>query len=111
MARENCGEDARKGTSWRVGHKRPGESIEAGHLLLSKTAQPSRKSKPELLHGVFAGEQLGSDDADSSKHREAAIVQLPGAHLHVVLPQAKRVPEIARLLRGVLGPNAELQRS
>ena len=34
-------------------------------------------SKAELLDGVLASVQLGSDDADSCKHSEAAIVDLP----------------------------------
>merc|ERR1712066_862454 len=54
-------------------------------------------SQAELLDGVLPRQQLGRDNADGREHREAAVVQLPGAHLLVVLPEAQGIAEVARL--------------
>merc|ERR1712151_1205607 len=55
---------------------------------LSKDARLSERtvSHAELLDGILARQQLCRDDAEGGEHREAAVVQLPGAHLVVILP-------------------------
>merc|ERR1719210_998027 len=53
--------------------------------------------------------QLCRDDADCSEHRKPSIVDLPAAHLLIVLAEAHRITEVARLLRGILRPQPQLQ--
>eukprot|EP00445_Apocalathium_hangoei_P070663 CAMPEP_0204145712 /NCGR_PEP_ID=MMETSP0361-20130328/21739_1 /ASSEMBLY_ACC=CAM_ASM_000343 /TAXON_ID=268821 /ORGANISM="Scrippsiella Hangoei, Strain SHTV-5" /LENGTH=80 /DNA_ID=CAMNT_0051099747 /DNA_START=255 /DNA_END=494 /DNA_ORIENTATION=- len=53
----------------------------------SSTADESC-SKPKLLDGILAGQQLRRDDADGREHGEAAVVELPLPHLGVVLAEA-----------------------
>merc|ERR1712039_907679 len=78
----------------------------------SQARQPlSQKPRltAQLLDGVLASQQLSRDDAESGEHRKAAVVQLPGAHVIIVLPKPRGVAEVARLLRWILGPNTQLQ--
>merc|ERR1719210_542646 len=53
--------------------------------------------------------QLCRDDADRGEHRKPSIVDLPAAHLLIVLAEANRITEVARLLRGILRPHPQLQ--
>merc|ERR1719476_507100 len=68
-----------------------------------------KNSQAKLLNGVLAGQQLRRDDADSGKHRKPTVVDLPRAHLVVVLAKTHWVTEVAGLLRGILRPHAQLQ--
>merc|ERR1712039_209908 len=63
----------------------------------------------ELLDGILARQQLRRDYPERGEHGEAAIVQLAGSHLCVVLPQAERIAEVAGFLRWALCPDAELE--
>mmetsp|Transcript_22276 Transcript_22276/g.55692 ORF Transcript_22276/g.55692 Transcript_22276/m.55692 type:complete len:249 (+) Transcript_22276:131-877(+) len=86
--------------------------VARGQKISEKSARSQNSiSQAELLDGILPCQQLSRDDAKRSEHREAAVVQLPGAHLLVVLPQAQRVAKVARLLRWVLRPHTELQGS
>merc|ERR1711920_853890 len=66
-------------------------------------------SETELLDGVLAGQQLRRDDPEGSEHREAAVVQLTGPHLSVVLSHPEWVTEIAGFLRWALRPEADFK--
>merc|ERR1711976_438620 len=59
--------------------------------------------EPELLDGVLARVQAGSDLADCGEHGDAAVVQLPSAHLvRVIVEPRQGVAEVAGLLLLVL---------
>merc|ERR1719412_3342360 len=70
-------------------------------------------SETQLSNGGLAGDDLGCNDANSSKHGETAIVQLKIAHIRVVsqvcTTRLKRVAEIPDLFVWIMLPKYQLE--
>mmetsp|Transcript_22461 Transcript_22461/g.70735 ORF Transcript_22461/g.70735 Transcript_22461/m.70735 type:complete len:360 (-) Transcript_22461:1-1080(-) len=105
-AREKRSEKTFECTSARLGSSAPKKAASRaahGHPWPPLSIQIS--SEAELLDRVLARCQLRRYDARDADHGEAAVVELPVAHVHVIHAEAEGVTEVADLLVGALLPD------